>query len=305
MAATTLGPDLVIAGAARSGTSSLAAQLSTHPGIDLGKVKESNYFSRELARGPDWYDSLYADRRDGRLRLDASTSYTSALYPESLGRLAKSAPDALVIYIVRHPTQRALSHYLYRHHYFHLEDAPNFGAALRATSYYVEGSDYSRWIPELRDAFSDQRLLVVPFEVVTEDPHAVTTEICRQLGLAPPADARDRGRQHRNDVVEYRNAAARHASKLLRRSSIYPRVRGAVGSCRMRNARGLLTREARLPGTEEAMASCDAEQLASLRRLDERAGAVTLKHLVAQDERLELAWAGQSFASPGGRSDIP
>ena len=47
------GPDLVIAGAARSGTSFLAAQFENHPEIDPGKVKEPNYYSRNLGRGSE------------------------------------------------------------------------------------------------------------------------------------------------------------------------------------------------------------------------------------------------------------
>src|SRR5919106_479728 len=51
-----LGPGIVIAGAARSGTSYLAAVLGAHPDIDAGAVKEPNYFSREHERGPGEYD---------------------------------------------------------------------------------------------------------------------------------------------------------------------------------------------------------------------------------------------------------
>jgi len=292
-----LGPDLVIAGAARSGTSSLAAQLSAHPDVDPGKVKESNYFSREMHRGPAWYEGLYLGRRNGLLRLDASTSYTSALYPGSLTRLAEAAPNARVIYVVRHPTQRAVSHYLYRHHYFQLEKATDFGSALRSTSYYVDGSDYARWLSELTDLFPPEQLIVVPFEVVAGEPQAVTAQICRQVGLAAPADAQAQGTRHRNDVVEYRNAAARGAAHLLRRSSAYPRLRSALGAGRMRKARGLVTRRARLPSLDESLATCDPEQLAALAHLDRRAGVAVRDYLSGQDQRLGLAWTERSFAS--------
>src|SRR5687767_7425172 len=134
VARTSFGPDIVIAGAARSGTSALAAQLSVHPSIDAGKVKEPNYFSRHLDRGEQWYESNFQSRSDSVLRLDASTSYTSPLYPHALERLAAASPEAYVIYAVRQPTERALSHYLLRRTYFHIDDAPTFGDALRTTS---------------------------------------------------------------------------------------------------------------------------------------------------------------------------
>ncbi len=298
MPACSLGPDLVIAGAARSGTSSLAAQLGAHPAVDPGKVKESNYFSRNLERGPGWYEGLYDERRMGLLRMDASTSYTSALHPEALKRLAAAAPDAFGIYVVRQPTERALSHYLYRHYYLQIDHAPDFGTALRTTSYYVDGSDYSRWLSDLRSTFADGKLLVVPFEVVTTEPEEATAEICRQLGLAVVPVAQHVGRQHRNDVVEYRNLTARRVASRLRRSPAYSGLRAALGSSRMRKARGLLTRQALLPSTDEAMASCDSTQLELLRQLDSHAGAAVREHLVAQDSRLGLTWAGRSFSTP-------
>src|SRR3712207_3523080 len=46
--ATPLGyPDIVLAGAARSGTTFLAARLSRHPAIDGGAVKEPDFFSKD------------------------------------------------------------------------------------------------------------------------------------------------------------------------------------------------------------------------------------------------------------------
>ncbi len=291
------GPDLVIAGAARSGTSSLAAQLGHHPDIDAGKVKEPNYFSRHLDRGAEWYEGLYLPRRDGLFRLDASTSYASPLYPDAPARLAAAAPDCLVIYAVRQPTERALSHYLLRHFYFHIDPARDFGAALAGDSFYVEGSDYSRWIPELRKVFPEQQVLVVPFELITERPQEVTAQVCRLLGLPDPPAAEHRGRRHRNNVVEYRHEAARQAARAFRRSAAYPMLRSLLGPGRMRTARRAITREAELPSEDKALASCTAEQLAMLRSLDERAGAATMEHLAAQDARLGIAWSGLSFAA--------
>ena len=79
---------MAIVGAARSGTTYLAAQLGAHPCIDPGAVKEPNYYSREFERGRSWYDGLYAPSTPGMYRLDASTSLTFPQFPEALGRLA-------------------------------------------------------------------------------------------------------------------------------------------------------------------------------------------------------------------------
>lgn len=306
MAESALGPDLVIAGAARSGTSSLAARLGEHPAIDPGSVKESNYFSRGLHRGRDWYDGLYAERRNGLLRMDASTSYTSPSHPDALAELAAVAPGATVVYAVRQPTERALSHYLFRRHHFGHDDRQDFGSALHASTWYEETSDYSHWLPALQQWFPAQHVLVVPFEVITTQPTQATDAICNVLGLAPVPPADETARRHRNQVVTYRSGAARWAARVLRRSVAYPKLRTLIGPDLTRSVRDLFTTPAPLPTNEEAMTSCGAEQLDRLRRLDERAGAAVRQWLLAQDQRLGLDWLTSSFANTAaspGRTD--
>jgi hypothetical protein len=294
---TSFGPEVVIAGAARSGTSALAAQLGAHPSIDAGKVKEPNYFSRRLDRGEGWYESNFQSRSDSVLRLDASTSYTSPRYPHALEHLATASPDVYVIYCVRQPTQRALSHYLLRRHYFHVEHAATFGAALRTTSLYVDQSDYSHWLPLLSDRFGPERLLVVPFELITTQPQQAVEEVCRRLRIEPPPDAAKEGEVHRNAVVEYRNERIRRLAGKFRRSAAYPAVRSLVGAGRLRQARGLVTRPPALPTSDESMQSCSPDELKQLQALDDRAGKATRAYLQAQDERLGLHWAPLSFAT--------
>ena len=297
MSSSPSGPDLALVGAARSGTSALAAQLSAHPDIDAGKIKEPNYFSWRNDRGPQWYEDLYQERRDGLYRLDASTSYTSSKYPAALDRLVTAAPDCQVVYVVRRPSDRALSHYLLRHHYFHNDRARDFGAGLAAGQFYLEVGDYSRWLPELFKRFGEEQVLVVPFEMVTSEPTQVAAAVCARTGLVAPPESPGRSARHRNNVVEYRGVLSRSAARRFRASRVYPALRSSLGSGRMRRARDLLTRRAQLPSKEEAMATCTHEQREALRALDESAGAFALAALRGQDARLGLRWAEQSFAA--------
>ena len=75
------GPTLVRAGAARSGTTRLAARLARHPGDrqPVHQGAESISASRGLDRGYDWYAGLFP-RTDG-VWLDASAQYT---FPEAI-----------------------------------------------------------------------------------------------------------------------------------------------------------------------------------------------------------------------------
>lgn len=288
---TTAGPDLVIAGAARSGTSTLAAALREHPSIDPGVTKEPNFFSRHYDRGQQWYDGLFAERADGLVRMDASTSYTYPQFPQALDRLADAAPEAHVVYVVREPVSRAVSHYLLRRHTLQIEEAPTFGAALSADSYYTDVSDYRHWIARLQECRGPDRLLVVPFPVLTGFSHDVATVICRRLGLAPPPLAPEAVTAHRNTVVEFRGAAARRGIKALRRSRVYPRVRAAIGATRIRRARTLMIKSAALPTVDEALASCSTAQREHLAAFRTEVENWVRTRLVEQDADTGLNWS--------------
>lgn len=287
-----IGPDVVVAGAARSGTSFLSALLATHPGIDPGAVKESNYFSREYDRGPAWYDGLYSARRPGLLRLDGSMSYTFAHFPEAIPRLAADAGHAVVVYAVRHPITRLVSHYQLHRDYFTNEPAQTLGEALTFSDVYSGASDYGRWWQSLTEHIAPDRLLLVPFPVLKDDARVVAGLVCEAAGLDPaqlgdPDDAS----AHRNAVVAYRHPLVRVARRSVRRAGLYPWLRRTAGSERVRRLRSVLTRPVAAENVDDALASCSPDQLERLQRLYDDARLAVRRALVEQDRRRGLEWA--------------
>lgn len=288
-----IGPDVVIAGSARSGTSFLASFLGSHPDVDPGAVKEPNYFSREHARGPDWYDRLFEPRRPGLLRLDASMSYTFPHFPDALPALAREAPDAVVLYAVRHPLRRLLSHYHLHREYFRNESAATLGAALGSSDVYRGASDYRHWLQRLGTVVDPERLLVIPFPVITGARDEMVPVIC-DMTLLDPLPLRDGGaaaEDHRNQVVEFRNPGIRRARRLVRRAGLYPAVRRSLGRDRLRRLRSWATRPVATESLDEALTTCSPVQLDLLEDLYESARTAVADVLAAQDERRGLTWA--------------
>lgn len=297
-----VGPDLVIAGAARSGTTQLVARLAQHPGIDASSVKETNYFSRRFDRGPQWYDAYFRPRSPHLQRLDASVSYTYPQYPEALSNLAAAAPHAHVVYVARDPVERAVSHYLLYRHYFGHEEAPDFGASLRERSYYLDVSDYAHWLERLAGAFPERQRLVVPFRALTSAPEDVAAVVFGRLGLPPLTDVdEERVEAHQNNVVTFRNEAVRRATRRLRHSRAYPTVRRAVGPHAMKRIRSLVTRVPEMPSVDDALGSCGETERAALADVADRAYAAFQDELKRQDEALGLAWSAY-WAPPRGVS---
>ncbi len=285
------GPELVIAGAARSGTSFLAAALAAHPDIDPGSLKEPNYYSRHPDRGAEWYDALFHPRRPGLLRMDASVSYTYPLFPAALEALAAATTDPYVVYLVRDPVPRAVSHYLYYRHYFHQEQAETFGAALRSNPLYAGASDYEEWIGRLTATFGTERVLVVPFAAATKATDEVAAHICAAVGIGPMPDAEATAGAHQNNVVTFKHPALRFASRRLRRSRFYPVVRERLGASRLRRMRSLVTKDTALPSVAEVLATIDAEQAEQLRDLERRGDIAVRRALLEQDARLAVSWS--------------
>ncbi len=300
------GPDLVIAGAARSGTSFLASVLGQHPQVDACAVKEPNYFSREHERGPAWYDSLFAPRQPGLLRLDASMSYTFSHYPDALDLLADAAPDAFVVYAVRHPVARLLSHMQLHRDYFRNEPAHSLGEALRRSDIYSGASDYGHWLPRLDKLFGPDRLLVVPFPVVTGRLDELVTALSSATGLSPRpmSDATETASRHRNQVVEVKGRGVLVGRRLVRRLGFYPALRKALGPERLRKVRDWTTRPVQTESLTAALESCDADQHHQLEELYSSARAAAATYLGGQDRRLGLSWAeawAQECPDPGIR----
>jgi len=107
-------PNLIIVGGLKCGTTSIHHYLGLHPEIHMSKPKELNFFVEELNwdLGLDWY----ASRFDGRcpVRGESSPHYTNL--PRFKGvpeRIQRNCPDARLIYMVRDPIKRILSHWVH------------------------------------------------------------------------------------------------------------------------------------------------------------------------------------------------
>lgn len=121
-------PNLVILGAMKCGTSSLRFYLDAHPEIAMAPGG-LNFFLEEYnwSKGIDWYSAQFSGSE--KIHGDCSPRYTNyPLNPGGAERMAKVIAGAHLIYLVRDPIERIVSHY--RHYVVEgLEDRP-FAAAL-------------------------------------------------------------------------------------------------------------------------------------------------------------------------------
>lgn len=142
-------PDFVIIGAQRSGTTALYSYLTSHPQVVPSIRKEVHYFDLNHQRGLRWYRSFFPFRSTlgQRSRGNAPCGITGEASPYYLfhplvpSRMVHDLPSTRIIAILRHPVERAYSHY--RHEVAQGREACSFEEAIAAEASRC-GEDFRR-----------------------------------------------------------------------------------------------------------------------------------------------------------------
>jgi len=108
-------PNLIVIGAAKCGTTSLHEYLDEHPQISMSREKELHFFvdRKNWSRGLGWYESQFD--AETPVRGESSPGYSAfPLYRGVPERMAETIPHARLVYLVRDPVERVVSHYSHR-----------------------------------------------------------------------------------------------------------------------------------------------------------------------------------------------
>ena len=200
-------PNLIVIGAARSGTTALYEHLRQHPQIFLSSSKEANYFAFEGEpldyRGPgadfvnnstpswDSYLKLFAGAPSDAVIGDISPLYLYA--PKAAERIRARLPDARLVAILRNPIEQAFSHFLYARARM-IEPLDSFDAALDAEPERLRDhwqpmfqySDFPRYAEQIRrfqSHFPPEQLKIFLYEDYRADPKGVLHQIFEFAGV--------------------------------------------------------------------------------------------------------------------------
>lgn len=219
-------PTFLIVGAAKAGTTSLAAWLAAHPDVFIAPEKEVHFFDRSFDRGVDWYRSRFSGARSERAIGEATPEYMAI--PEAVERMASVVPGARLIAILRNPVDRAYSQYWHQRTggeerrefaevvHAHMRDS----SSLQHPRWYLTRGRYVDQLRKLAKHFPREAVQVLLLEDLEGDPAAAFRTVCRHIGAATDPVPRGVG------VVVNPRATSR--SGLLRRASAGLRARGAA-----------------------------------------------------------------------------
>lgn len=182
-------PNLIVIGAMKSGTTSLHYYLSLHPEIFMSKTKELDFFVAEgnWDKGLGWYESHLADAGANNAKKvygESSTNYTK--YPSVQGvpaRMHSIIPDAKLIYIIRNPVERIISHYL--HNYIKgVENRPISEVLLNfEKNHYVDDSRYYFQLEQYLKHYSKDNILIIISEELKNNRKDTLEKVFRFLDV--------------------------------------------------------------------------------------------------------------------------
>jgi len=211
-------PNAIIIGAQKCATTSLHWYLNEHPDIEAARRKPLGFFvSKEnhsigtlphtWHRGVDWYAHQCPDR--GKVRLESSPDYTN--YPHYRGvpeRMHSVVPDARLIYIVRNPIERLISHYV---HNFagNIEHQPieKALAQLEDTPYVSRGR-YHMQLEQMLAYFDLSQILIITQEDLLSQRRVTLGRVFRFLDVEEGFWCKE------FDTVRHRSAIKRRNNSL-------------------------------------------------------------------------------------------
>ncbi|MCS4116166.1 sulfotransferase family protein [Salinibacter ruber] len=201
-------PDFIIGGAMKCGTSSMHAILSSREDVFIpeGEVHfftlgdpiqspetvkfdpERTVFNLNDEKKVEWYRSFFEGADSDQLIGEDSTTYLSSrVAPE---RIRELLPDVKLIFMLRNPVDRSLSHY--RHLVMSGRATKTFEQTLVHDSSNLHlRSFYKPQLERYFRLFLRDQVKVVLFERFVEETQTVIDEVCSYLGFSDSIDLKE------------------------------------------------------------------------------------------------------------------
>lgn len=214
------GPDFVVIGAKRGGSTSLYNYLLEHPSVQplfpgRQHIKGAHYYDTRYAQGLSWYRSHFpievGSRHPARSQHGASICGEASPYylfhPLAAERLARDFPDVRIVVFLRDPAERAYSHFKERTHHggetLSFEDAleaeegrlrgeseriltePGYLSAEHENHSYLAQGRYLDMLPRWFELFPREQFHIGVSEDFYAEPDRHVNEVWKFLGLPP------------------------------------------------------------------------------------------------------------------------
>lgn len=177
-------PNLIIIGAVKCGTSSLHYYLGLHPDICMSKEKELHFFvgKHNWSRGVEWYKSHFTGQ--AAIYGEASPTYTNFPHFDHVAeRMYSLLPHAKLIYSLRDPIDRIVSHYM--HNYSLGKESQSIEDTLKNLegNKYIINSLYCTQLKQYLNYYPLSRILIITTEDLYRHRRETLKHIFQFLGV--------------------------------------------------------------------------------------------------------------------------
>lgn len=227
-------PHFIVAGTTKGGTTSLFWYLLAHPKVWMPERKELHYFdgAEEGRHDEDWYRSQFPADTD-RVIGEITPGYLAA--PKAAARMAALVPDVRLICLLRHPVDRAYSHYWQNESRWPTGVSFSKSVAKEAAGEkidpphdrYLRVGRYAEHLERFYEHFPRERVLVRLTEDLSERSAETYGEICEFIGVDPMEPPENVGKVY-NRTRPVRSATVRKAMVATHSGRWAPRLTKAI-----------------------------------------------------------------------------
>ena len=202
-------PDFLIAGAPRSGSTTLFRLIDDHPSIFMARPKEICFFNGGNVDDVQWYSEHFAGAGEGQMAGEATPWYMHD--PVAVRAMETVVPDAMIIVILRDPVDRTYSHYW-------MERIR--GRANASFEEFLDSTDVldiGRYVDHLMNLsrhFRREQILVLFHQDLRRAPEGLYSEVCEFLSIDDSHTPNALGKTV-NPYVEFRSLRVRRWAKGL------------------------------------------------------------------------------------------
>lgn len=194
--------DFICIGAAKSATTTLYSLIKDHPQLSLPSTKEAPFYSDDKAyeQGISWYLNHFFAGADPKTKWGTITPQymigEGNIPPSEIAeRIYQDNPDVKIIALLRHPIERAFSHYRmlvkrgYETRSFDQAVSEILAGNTKLKGYtepdsdYVLASEYGKILDHYYDLFPKKNILILTTDQLKDDPKTVLDQVFAFLGV--------------------------------------------------------------------------------------------------------------------------
>ena len=182
-------PNFIVIGAMKCGTTSLWGYLKQHPDIHLPHgIKNIEYFDSNAnwKRGLTFYKKHFETNNNTYSIGEISTEYTKHPHTKDVAKnMYATLPDVKIIYLIRHPLERLVSHYI--HNVGAARESRDINSALhdKQNNPYILYSLYFFQLEQFLKYFSNDNILIITADNLRHNREKTLNRIFSHIDVEP------------------------------------------------------------------------------------------------------------------------